>query len=80
MSFSASSLRLSTDIAPRLDLSGGELLKLSIFRIYLSPNPTVVASVLNQRLAPTPRLTTEDILITCLHLHDVEHASWNRAK
>ena len=65
---------------PRLDLNGEALFKLSLFSIYLSPNTTVVASVLNQRLKPQPRLTTDDVIFTYLYLHDNEHPMWTRAR
>lgn len=65
---------------PRLDLNSEALFKLSVFSIYLSPSPTVVASVLNQRLSPQPRLTTDDVIVTYLYLHDNEHPAWIRAR
>ena len=70
----------SIRMRPRLDLSPDALFKLSLYSIYLSPSPTVVASVLNQRLTPVPRLTTNDVMVTYLYLHDSEHESWVRAK
>lgn len=70
----------SIRMRPRLDLSLDELFKLCLYSIYLSPSPTVVASVLNQRLKPVPRLTTKDVMVTYLHLHDCEHESWMRAR
>lgn len=65
---------------PRLDLASDILFRLSLYSIYLSPNPVVVASVLNQRLKPTPRLTSHDIIVTYVHLHDTENELWARAR
>ena len=70
----------SIKIQPRVDLDDEALFTLSLFSIYLSPSPTVVASVLNQRLKPRPRLTTEDVIATYLYLHDNEHPLWTRAR
>ena len=80
MSTMAGPLPNSINTVPRLDLHDEILFKLSLFSIYLSPNPTVVASLLNQRLCPKPRLTTEDVIVTYLYLHDTQHASWVRAR
>lgn len=80
MSTKASPLPNSIKIQPRLDLRSDILFKLSLFSIYLSSSPTVVASVLNQRFSPKPRVTTEDVIVTYLHLHDNEHPSWTRAR
>jgi hypothetical protein len=80
MSTKASPLPKSIKTQPRLDLRYDVLFKLSLFSIYLSSSPTVVASVLNQRLSPKPRVTTEDVIVTYLYLHDNEHPSWVKAR
>lgn len=76
------SRRLKTTVMamPRLDLSLNELFQISVYSIYVSPSPTVVASLMNQKWTPKPRLTTQDVRTTYLHLHDTEHDVWVRAK
>lgn len=56
------------------------LVQLSVYNIYVSSYPTVVASLMNQKWAPEPRLTAKDVKITYLHLHDTMHEAWVRAK
>lgn len=65
---------------PRLDLSLNEIFQLSVYSIYVSPSATVVASLMNQKWTPKPRLTTKDVKTTYLYLHDTEHDAWVRAK
>lgn len=70
----------STRTIPRLDLSKDELLHLSIFVIYLSPDLKIVTSVLNNFFKPRPRLALDQVEVTYLHLHDTQHPVWTRAR
>lgn len=65
---------------PRLDLSRNELFQLSVYSIYVSCSANVVASLMNRKWTPTPRLTPKDVKTTYLHLHDIQHDAWVRAK
>ena len=65
---------------PRLDLSPNELFQLSVYHIYVFTSATKVASLMNRKWAPKPRMTTRDVKATYMYLHDTEHAAWIRAK
>ena len=65
---------------PRLDLSPNEFFQLSVYYIYVFTSETKVASLMNRKWAPKPRMTTKDVKTTYLHLHDTEHVEWIRAK
>ncbi|MCJ1464358.1 hypothetical protein MMC07_002971 [Pseudocyphellaria aurata] len=66
--------------SPRRDLSPNELFQLSVYSIYVSSSAWTVASLMNRKWTPTPRLTVKDVQATYLHMHDVEHDAWIRAK
>ncbi|KAL9135522.1 MAG: hypothetical protein Q9175_003292 [Cornicularia normoerica] len=65
---------------PRTDLSSNNLFRLSLYYIYVSPETWQVASLLNQIHKVEPRIATQEVQSTYLHLHDTEHPMWVRAK
>lgn len=64
----------------REDLSDNVILHLSLYYIYVSPNPSSVASLLNQLHSVKPRIASQEIRSTYDHLHDTEHPVWVRAR
>ena len=65
---------------PRTDLSDNILFRLSLYYIYVSPETWQVASLLNQLHKLRPKIATQEVQSTYLHLHDTEHRMWVRAK
>ena len=65
---------------PRMNLSNEELLRLSLYYIYVSPKACYVASLLNQLHDIQPGIATQEVKSTYYYLHDTEHPAWVQAK